>query len=146
MISKSPIDVRVVKLGGSLLDFDQLVIVWSRWLYCVVAGGQRGDRRRWPIGRSNSCDGRRERLGRQEAAHWLSVRAMGYTAANVASILPDVELVDRLTELDLTKAATTIFDVWHFLFEDDRFTEHPLPCSWQVDQRFDRSRRESPSV
>ena len=131
MISTSPLGVRVIKLGGSLLDFDPLVTAWSRWLgeqspaanVVIVGGGKLVEAIR-DLDDANA-------LG-EEAAHWLSVRAMGYTAANVASILPDVELVSRLDELDLTSAATTILDVWQFLFDDDRFTASPLPCSWQV--------------
>lgn len=131
MIAPLPLDVRVIKLGGSLLEFDQLVSAWTHWLVrqsaavnvLIVGGGKLVDAIR-EVDRANS-------LG-DEAAHWLSVRAMGYTAANVASLLPDVGLVSRLNQLDLTTAATSILDVWQFLFEDDRFTADPLPCSWQV--------------
>jgi 5-(aminomethyl)-3-furanmethanol phosphate kinase len=131
MIATSPLGVRVIKLGGSLLEFDGLVSAWTLWLseqppaanVVIVGGGKLVDALR-DLDQANS-------LG-DEAAHWLSVRAMGYTAANVASILPNVELVSRMDELDLTSACTTILDVWQFLFEDDRFTASPLPCSWQV--------------
>ena len=103
-IATSPLGVSVIKLGGSLLEFDGLVSAWTLWLskqspaanVVIVGGGKLVDALR-DLDQANS-------LG-DEAGHWLSVRAMGYTAANVASILPNVELVSRMDELDLTTPA-----------------------------------------
>ncbi len=86
--------VRVVKLGGSLLDFDGLVPRLRAWLAAqppmqsamIVGGGSMADAVRDAFAR--------HRLDEQ-SAHWLCVRLLGVTAELVHRLLPESELVTR---------------------------------------------------
>ena len=94
----SPLSLRVVKLGGSLLDFDGLVETLRTWLVgqpamttvMVVGGGSLADAIRDAHARHSLDD---------EAAHWLCIRLLGVTAELVARLLPEARLIRRLGEL-----------------------------------------------
>jgi aspartokinase-like uncharacterized kinase len=90
--------LRVVKLGGSLLDFDGMVPALRSWLegqpvmpsLMVVGGGSLADAVR---------DARARHALDDEAAHWLCIRLLGVTADLVARLLPEARLIRRLDEL-----------------------------------------------
>jgi aspartokinase-like uncharacterized kinase len=121
---------RVVKLGGSLLDFDGLVPRLRAWLAAqtplanvmLVGGGSLADAIRGAFARHP--------LG-EEAAHWLCIRLLGVTGELVAGLLPEAVLVKRFDEL-LGERATTRLAV----FEPEQFLRDeavdPLPHSWDV--------------
>ena len=128
--------VRVVKLGGSLLEFDDLAPRLQAWLalqrpaasVLIVGGGRFADAlRAWD---------RRHPIA-AETMHWLAVRAMGLTAQLVAELLPAARLINRIDALPLVDAAgeqqsgVQILDVEQFLRDDSRSSD-ALPCGWQV--------------
>jgi aspartokinase-like uncharacterized kinase len=126
--------LRVIKLGGSLLDFEGLVPQLRRWLseqapainLVVVGGGRLVDAIR-------QID-RAQRLTEQ-AAHWLSIKAMGLTADSVAGLLPEeATLIADIDELVRTglPARLYILDVGQFLRQESQRSHDPLPASWQV--------------
>ncbi len=88
--------VRVVKLGGSLLELDDLAARLETWFasqppaanVLVVGGGRFVDLlREWDARRPVAA----------EAIHWLAVRAMGLTAALVGEMLPHAQARQRST-------------------------------------------------
>jgi len=101
---------RVVKVGGSLLDWPRLPVALSEWLEqqspraattLLIAGG------------GSLVDAIRE-ADRQfelndEAAHWLSIRAMELTARLLAELLPEASLETDLWNLKRSpgKSAST---------------------------------------
>lgn len=126
---------RVIKLGGSLLDYDGLRSALPRWLAAqtpaanvlVVGGGDLvEDLRRLD---------RRFHLG-EEAAHWLCIRAMGVTARLAAALWPELQFTARWAELvPLCEAGagTVIFDVEHFLLHHDpHLPGEALEHGWTV--------------
>ncbi|HEX3725809.1 MAG TPA: hypothetical protein VHV08_06180 [Pirellulales bacterium] len=122
---------RVIKLGGSLLDWPELVPQLRCWLSrqpaaasVVVVGGGR------------AVDAVRKRDQRQilgdEAAHWLSIRAMTETAQMVLRQLPEAARVRNLSQA--RKAAISslsILEVEPFL-RGDAHSADALPCTWDV--------------
>ena len=123
--------MRVIKLGGSLLDCPDLASRMRGWLalqspacnVLIVGGGALVD----AIRQADSTHG----LG-QEACHWLSIRAMGITARIVAAILPEAELVDELAMIK-NRGGTFILDPWQFLqaVESGPAADR-LPHHWDV--------------
>lgn len=130
--------VCVVKVGGSLLDYERLAGELCRWLdadrqnhyarhYVLIAGGgkwadavRQADREA-PIG--------------DEAAHWLCVQAMSTTAELLAQRAPDARLITDFGTLRerLARPGQTIFDCRSFLREhESQAPGTPLPCSWDV--------------
>jgi dihydroneopterin aldolase len=89
--------MRVVKLGGSLLDFEDLVPALRRWLgvqpetvtLLVVGGGRLADCIR-DYDRLHGLD--------PEAAHNLAIRAMTLNAQAMVSLLPEAVLLPPLGE------------------------------------------------
>jgi 5-(aminomethyl)-3-furanmethanol phosphate kinase len=87
--------VRVIKLGGSLFEFPDLLRVFLQWLEAqpprvnviVPGGGAAADAVR-------EAD-RRTRLDPEEA-HWLAVGAMSQMGNWLAGLLPEAKLVDSL--------------------------------------------------
>jgi len=124
------LEYRVVKLGGSLLDFDCLAPRLHAWLAAqppmpgvmLVGGGKLADAIRDAFAR--------HRLG-EEAAHWLCIRLLGVTAELVAGLLPEAVLVKRFDELAAERVAErlAVFEPEQFLRDE---TVHPLPHSWDV--------------
>jgi len=130
--------VCVVKVGGSLLDYELLPNELHRSLdadrqkhdarhYVLVAGGGkwadtiRQVDREAPIG--------------DETAHWLCVQAMSTTAKLLAGQVTDARLITDLGNLceRLTRPGQTVFDCQSFLREDEpRAPGIRLPESWDV--------------
>ena len=121
--------LRVIKLGGSLLDWSELLAAFQEWLaeqspaanVIVVGGGSLVEAIR-------ALD-RAHRLP-DEAAHWLAIRAMGVTAALVAEVL-DAPLVESLAAVDNLPGSVFLLDVERLLREDAAGRD-PLPVGWQV--------------
>lgn len=126
---------RVVKLGGSLLEFEGLLRELPTWLRAqcgavnviVVGGGRMADVvRQWD---------RAHRLP-DETSHKLAVSAMGVGAHWLASMLPNTKLIFHPDEIppvfpDETGAGeppTLVLDVQRFVWED----RESLPASWDV--------------
>jgi hypothetical protein len=98
LLPPSSFCLRVVKLGGSLLDFDALVPALRSWL-----AGQPAMTTVMVVGGGSLADAIRDAHVRQplddEAAHWLCIRLLGVTAELVARLLPEARLIPRLGEL-----------------------------------------------
>jgi aspartokinase-like uncharacterized kinase len=123
--------VRVIKLGGSLLDWPDWAGQLRRWLAAqspaagvlVVGGGALVDRLR-ELDRVAGLPA--------ETAHWLAVRAMSLTAAAAAHRLAEATLVRSPGQLQLSSlGAPQILDVEEML-RHDQGTPAALPCSWDV--------------
>jgi 5-(aminomethyl)-3-furanmethanol phosphate kinase len=123
--------LRVIKLGGSLLDWSELAPRFRVWLAAqteavnvvIVGGGAVVDAMR-------HFD--RQHHLTAEAAHWLSIRAMSLTADLVSHLLPEARRVSRVDELRCEFSANLqIFEVEGFLREDAA-TDDALPCGWEV--------------
>lgn len=126
--------VRVIKVGGSLLDWPALATSFGRWLSLepeaanvVVVGGGRA------VDEVRAVD-RARPLG-DEAAHWAAIRAMSVTATQYCQALRDLydgSLVRGLDELRTSDSAgVQVLDVERFLRADAQ-TDDALPCSWDV--------------
>ena len=129
--------IRIFKLGGSLLDLDDLAPTLRRWLssqptglnVLVTGGGRWADLIREFDARHGIGD---------EAAHFLCVDVMSLTARLLASLLGQAMLISRLEELldDHAPDAAqrpVIFDVKHFIrHEEPRQPGTPLPHGWHV--------------
>jgi aspartokinase-like uncharacterized kinase len=125
------IDVRVVKLGGSLLDWPELAASVRAWLarqpaaanVLIVGGGALVEKLR-ELDRAQPMP--------PATIHWLAVRAMSLTAAIFAERLPEATLADSLEQLRLADTdVPQILDIERFLRED-RGTPHALPECWDV--------------
>jgi len=129
--------LRIVKIGGSLLDYEDLPKAWENWFarqtelptVIVVGGGSlvnqiRSWNERYPL--------------EQEAAHWMCVRAMAITASLLHQRLPGTSLVQEWVDLKEQLAgegpfAPQIFSVESFLRSvEPALAGVPLPCSWDV--------------
>ncbi|MEX2186086.1 MAG: hypothetical protein WD875_04795 [Pirellulales bacterium] len=130
-------NLRVVKLGGSLLDlthWPQRLVVWlasqpTTPTVLIVGGGVLADAiRRYD---------RQFELG-EEAAHWLSIGAMSLQAEMAATVLPrrlaGVTLVDRFDDLFAVAAnEVAVFDPEPFLRDSEAgFAGTPLPHGWHI--------------
>lgn len=125
---------RVVKVGGSLLDLEDLPQRLAQWLatqrpahqIVVVGGGPLVE----PIREADV----RHRLG-EVTAHWMSVRAMSITAMWVRAILPDVRVCDRLEQLHPAgdTATLVVFDSYRFLRKEEPYLPgQRLAETWDV--------------
>jgi aspartokinase-like uncharacterized kinase len=131
---------RVIKLGGSLLDFEGLVPRLRKWLAAqppmptamLVGGGRMADAIRDAYAMHS--------LG-EEAAHWLCIRLLGVTAELVARLLPEATFLRDFDGLLVERDATrpVVFDPERFLREEASLAERscagkiaPLPHSWDV--------------
>jgi len=123
--------VRVIKLGGSLLDWPESIARLRAWLGAqrpaanvLVAGG----------GAIVECIRELDRVHRfsPEAAHWLAIRGMSLTASIVAELLSEATLVRSVDALQLSSAGgLEIFDVEQML-RDEQGRAGALPCGWEV--------------
>jgi len=125
--------VRIVKVGGSLLDWPLLKNRLQEWLAAqpavgsvLIAGG--GDltdsiRRAQAI---HPFD--------DEAAHWMCVQALSVTARLLATLLPDPRLTNSLAELSASLrsgGSTVVFDPATFLQHDEPHEPGAvLPHDW----------------
>ncbi|MFO0898791.1 MAG: hypothetical protein U0836_15310 [Pirellulales bacterium] len=124
---------RVVRLGGSLLEDPRVKDRLRTWLalqppaptVLVVGGGP------WveAIRTAFALHGLTE-----EAAHWLSVRAMGLTARLALELWPEATLLTELAEAQAWRRldAPAIFDVQHTLTADAASSAPALPQNWSV--------------
>ena len=133
-ISTQRLAVRVVKVGGSLLDWPPLAKALSNWLaeqprgidIVVCGGGPVTD----VIRRLDSDFS----LG-EEAAHWLCVDALSLTARLLVAILPEATFVEEIEQLGVILAAhepsTIIFDPREFLTQREALLPgRTLPHTW----------------
>ena len=122
---------RVIKLGGSLLDWPELADRFRDWLArqspaasVVVAGGGAIVDAVRELDRAQSLSA--------ETSHWLAIRAMSLTAALAARILSPAPPVRALAELRLSAdAPVQVFEVERWLRDDARRAD-PLPVGWEV--------------
>jgi aspartokinase-like uncharacterized kinase len=129
--------VRVVKVGGSLFDYGDLVAALRAWLAeqspavnVLLAGGGpwaesvREADARWGLG--------------EETSHWLCIEAMRVTARLLVALLPESPLVTTLAELRdslarQASAASFVFCPSDFLRRDESAVPGvPLPANWSV--------------
>ncbi len=123
--------VRIVKLGGSLLDWPELASRLRAWLavqppsvhVLIVGGGALVDTLR-ELDAAHALP--------PETSHLLAIRAMSITAALVAGLIPEARLVDAIERLDRSELGSLqILDVQKFLIQDQA-SGNPLPASWDV--------------
>ncbi len=123
--------VRVIKLGGSLLDWPELPVRFRRWLalqplaanVIVVGGG--------PIVEGLRTIDRVHRLS-IEASHWLAIRAMSLTTEIASELLLVVEIIDALEHVNRTPGGPPqLLDVEPFL-RAEQGSADVLPCGWDV--------------
>jgi aspartokinase-like uncharacterized kinase len=128
-MSRQP--ARVIKLGGSLLDWPAWPAALRDWLarqapaanISIVGGGPLVDQLRQLDRRHHFSP---------DAAHWLAIRLMSVTAAIAAELLPEARRVAALAELQFSAAAPLqILDVESFLRADEN-SPAALPKSWEV--------------
>jgi 5-(aminomethyl)-3-furanmethanol phosphate kinase len=124
------LEYRVVKLGGSLLDFDCLAPRLRAWLAAqppmqgvmLVGGGKLADAIRDAFALHQLSE---------EAAHWLCIRLLGITAELVAGLLPEAVLIKRFDDLVAERVGKRLA-----LFEPEQLLRDeavdPLPHSWDV--------------
>ncbi|HIF33325.1 MAG TPA: hypothetical protein EYG57_05660 [Planctomycetes bacterium] len=128
--------VRVVKVGGSLFDFEGLVPALREWIdtqspatHILIAGGgpftdvvrQIDDR--FSIGSVNS--------------HWMCVRLLDCTTRMMVLLLPEADLVTRFEELEIycqyNEGRIVAFSCEQFLQQlDPQAKEEQLPQDWSV--------------
>jgi len=123
---------RVIKLGGSLLDCDNLPARFRGWLAAqpprpniiLVGGGEMADVVRRAFAQHHLDE---------EAAHWLCVRLLGITAELFAHLLPEAIQATRLDELRGADCPRlVVFACEHFLRHEDAHSAEPLPHTWDV--------------
>ncbi len=132
--------LRVIKLGGSLLDFRQLVSSLRAWL-----ASQTPAQNLMLVGGGRLADAIREAFAlhplTEEAAHWLCIRLLGVTAELAANILPEASLLKHPNEFAAVQKASplAILDPEHYLREEEILLRQsglsqlaPLPHSWDV--------------
>ena len=132
--------LRIVKLGGSLLDLPGLIPRFRGWLnrqaacttVLVVGGGTLADQIR---------DRHRQQRLSDSEAHWLCVRAMRSQAAAVLGQLHDAEWAGPFARwsvkaLDRERhpaPSLSVLDPWQFLRDEEPLlAARPLPESWDV--------------
>jgi aspartokinase-like uncharacterized kinase len=123
--------LRVIKLGGSLLDWPELPTRLRRWLAAqptatnviIVGGG--------PIVEGLRTIDRAQRLS-ASASHWLAIDAMSLTARVLGELLPEARLTDSPTAVDTATLGTLwILDVVPLL-RAEQGSASALPESWDV--------------
>lgn len=125
--------IRVVKLGGSLLELPDLRERFARWLAAersavsvlIVGGGPAVDRLR-----ARHAEGEID----DEQAHWAAVEAMRDNARRLlAAGVIDAAWIGHVDELSAAAAGLYALDPLRFLRETDaRLTDGPLPASWDA--------------
>ena len=129
--------IRVVKIGGSLLDYDGLAASWDHWFarqppkatVIIVGGGPFADQVRYWDERIQLSE---------ELAHWMCVTAMGLAAMLLHRQLPGTRLVDQWQDLREQVLATETEGVFIFSVESFLRSIEPqlpgcsLPHSWAV--------------
>jgi aspartokinase-like uncharacterized kinase len=115
---------RVVKLGGSLLNIDQLDVKLIAWLavnddmqnIIVVGGGKK-------------VDGVRElhaaKILSDEDAHKIACATMRINALLVASKITGTTCYDDIQQLDVAASSTVTFDSFTWIMQQEN-----VPASW----------------
>jgi aspartokinase-like uncharacterized kinase len=133
-------DIRVIKLGGSLLDDPDVAPRFRRWLHSqraarnvlIVGGGRLVDSLR-AADRIHAID--------PSLVHWLAIDCLGITARLMSGLLNEAELVAEwnglrrrlLQMLPEGKSGTFIFDVTGFMRQiEPRLPGARLPHGWKV--------------
>ncbi len=130
-------NVRVIKIGGSLFEFQAFPQAWNRWLaeqtpavnVLIAGGGKLADvireaDRVWGLG--------------DETAHWLAIDVLAASARLLAAILRDARLEndwDCLRQLlsEHEFGAPIVFCPVEFLRHSEaRIPPQPLPHAWSV--------------
>lgn len=125
-----PSGIRVVKVGGSLLDLNDLPDRLRGWLAAqtiatnvlVTGGGRRADLVR-----------AREAELTEREAHWLAIEAMESNARWLFETWPDAKWLDGVAQARTIDGASAILSPRRFMWYDD--ARHPcgaLPANWQV--------------
>lgn len=128
--------LRVIKVGGSLLNWPELPLALDAWLteqppaidVLIAGGGDLVDAIR---------DASRMFLLDDEAAHWRAIDAMSITCLVLAGILADAKLISAFSELQLSIGRSPcqriVFDPNSFLREHERrLPGCLLPHDWSV--------------
>jgi aspartokinase-like uncharacterized kinase len=126
--------IRVVKLGGSLLDLPDLRDRLRLWLdlqtpaatVLVAGGGKLAD----AIRAADRVHGLSA-----EAAHWLCIRAMSVNAHLLQELLPDAVFAPHTVSIlrACRQRGLAILDPWPFVHAEERWLSRtPLPCTWDV--------------
>ena len=132
--SVSRLPIRVVKVGGSLLQLPDLAGRLRKWLseqslahhVLVVGGGQLADEvRSW----------HQQSPLREEAAHWMCVDVLTVTAHLLHDRLPEIPLVEDghwLLQRVGDQACTIFGPATWMRVEEPRLPGTSLPASWDV--------------
>jgi aspartokinase-like uncharacterized kinase len=124
--------IRVVKVGGSLLDLPGLAGRLRDWFarqpparsVVVVGGGPLADAIR-------SLD-QLHHLG-DEVCHQFAVQAMTLAARLLHAMIGEWKLIAQINDLDRTAEAPVLLDPWQYLHaEESSLAAPPLPHSWAV--------------
>ena len=130
------LDVRVVKVGGSLFDYAELPAALHNWLirhseslHVLVAGG--GD-----LAESTRASCVRYGLD-PAAAHWICIDLLTASARMLAALLPASQFVSTYAGLQLAlqrrESAVLVFAVADFLHGVEPQLSGPsLPHAWSV--------------
>lgn len=128
------VPLRVAKLGGSLLTFNQLAPKLNAWLAAeparhtvlIVGGG--------PV-----VEGFRKLDAQQPiatpAVHWLCIEALSLTTRYLAQLLPELAVVDDFAQLQrrVESPGVTLFEVQQFMREIEPHRPGTcLPADWDV--------------
>ena len=123
-------NLRVIKLGGSLLDLPNLPDHFNRWRkslpaehhLLITGGGEAADQVR-------ALD-RQYHLG-DHHGHWLAIRAMSFNAHCIAHLLPGCQIVPTFDDCPRTWSLgkLAIIDPIPWL-EDDERQGFTLPHRW----------------
>ena len=126
--------IRVIKVGGSLLNWSQLPAAVEEWLQAqpsavnvLIAGGGPFTEAIWQASRTFSLS--------EEEAHWLCVDAMSLTSQLLARIVTNTEPVTQFDELrrrvEQAASGRIVFDPNEFLREhESRLTGSLLASNW----------------
>ena len=123
--------LRVIKLGGSLLDWPELAVQLRRWLanqppaanVLIVGGG--------PLVEGLRSIDRAQRLSAR-ASHWLAIDAMRLTARLLSELLPEASLVDSLAAIDAGGVERLLILDGASLLRAEQGSDAALPESWDV--------------
>lgn len=123
--------LRVIKLGGSLLEWPELSVRLRRWLavqppavnVLIVGGG--------PIVEGLRTIDRAQQLS-ASASHWLAIDSMSLTARILVELLPEAVLVNSLATIDRSPGGVPqVLDVAPLL-RAEQGSRGALPESWDV--------------
>ena len=123
--------IRVAKLGGSLLDLDDLSARIESWLddegpaktVLVVGGG--------PLVRMLQPWSTR-RGWSEERTHWAAIQMMGVNATRVSRLVENWQLAWSLQEVIASERQLVVLDVESTLRAMETGDDTALPSSWEV--------------